>query len=116
MARPALAVARGVEQPVYNFSKCFGRSIAHKGLHFFRSGRQAREVERGPANQRHAVGWRRRPEVLLFQLRQNERVDFILYPRAILRLRYGGLDYFLECPPAALLRSELLGCVGGGEQ
>ena len=107
VARPALAVARRGEKAINDAVEGGGRVVGEERLHFFGSGQQSGEVERGAADERDLVGGRSGAQVPLFQLREHEGVDGIAHPRGVPRRRHGRLDHRLKGPPAALLRREV---------
>ena len=76
---PAFAVAGRGQQPVDEFLVGRGIGIGDEGIHFFGRRRQARQVEREPADERAAVGDHRRREFVLGELRANEEVDGVAF-------------------------------------
>ena len=72
---PAFTVSGRGQQPVDEFLVGRGISVGNEGIHFLGRWRQARQVKREPADERAAVGDRRRREFLLGERRANEEVD-----------------------------------------
>jgi len=113
--RPSFAIARRSEQLVHHLHKCIGRRVADEACTFFGRGDQAGQIGACPADQRDPVRGRHRSDSLLFELRQDERVDIVLHPRAILRLWNRGFGNFLKRPPPALLSGELFRRIRGDQ-
>ena len=65
MARPALAVVFGGQQPLHQLLIGQRGFVIHKGLHLLRRGQQAGEVQRHAADECAAVGLGRKGEPLL---------------------------------------------------
>ena len=76
---PAFAIARRGQQPVDEFFIGRRIGIGDEGIHFFGRRRQARQVEREPADERAAVGDRRRRQLFLGELRADEEVDGVAF-------------------------------------
>ena len=76
-AAPAFTVVGRGEQAIDDFREGVGGVIGQEGLGFFGGGREADKIERGAAEERDFVGGAVGPEVLLFQLREDERIDGI---------------------------------------
>ena len=98
VARPLLAVVRGIEQPVHIALVGVGARVGGEFAYLFGSGRQAGEVETDAAQQGELGGFGRGRDALLFQAGEDEIVDFVARPGAIAhRGRRGPLN-FLEAP------------------
>ena len=76
---PAFAVARRGQQPVDQFLVSRGISVGNEGIYFFRRRRQARQVKREPADERAAVGDRRRRQLFLGERLADEEVDGVAF-------------------------------------
>ena len=107
MARPAFPKVRRLKQPLDELPVGIWRFIVNEGGDLARCWRQAGQIEAEPANQRVTVGWRRRGEVMFFQLCQKETVDGIGGPFLIADRRgLCGLDG-LPSPVRALAGFEV---------
>ena len=82
-----------------------GARIGEKGVDLIGRGRQARQVEGGPANQRRLPGRRRRCETLGLEPRQHEPIDRVLAPGRVAHRGRLVSTYRLEGPVLAPLRS-----------
>ena len=85
--RQALTVMGRGEETFHQSLVGVGARVAHERLHVLRGGRQAREVERQPADQGHRVRLRRRGEAAGLELRQDEAVHRPPGPRRVADLR-----------------------------
>ena len=77
-ATPALAVVRRRQQPVHKLLVSIRRLVIHERVHLGGHRRQAKQVQREPANQRDAVGLERGRELLLREPGADERINRIL--------------------------------------
>ena len=98
VAAPALAVARRRQEAVDLPLPRVGRGVPNEGLDFLGRGREADEVERRAPDQGAAVGLRRGPHLVGFQLREDKRVDRTPNPVLLLQRRQRGLLRRLESP------------------
>ena len=71
---PVLSVARGGKQALHELFVCLRVPVGDERLHFLRRWRQSRQIIAKPPDERPPIRLRRWREVLLRQLRENERV------------------------------------------
>ena len=84
---PAFAVMRRGEQPLDDFVVSIFGFVGEKCIHVFRRGRQAREIEVQPPQQRDLVRFRRGLEFFLFQSRQHMFFNFCFAAQRAVWLR-----------------------------
>ena len=106
---PALAVSRRGEQAVHHSFESLRRTVGDESLHFFRSGRQARQVEGGAAEQRDLIRRTTRLDAFGLQFRQNELIDRVADPRLLLHYGRGLVGNLLKGPEFALALGERIG-------
>ena len=101
VAAPLFAVVRGGKQTLRLLRQRLGGGVGEKGIRLRNARRQAREIQRQPAQQR-GLGrlWRRR-EIFLFQPREDERINRIPHPRRVFHQRQRGLHRRFESPVIA---------------
>src|SRR5713101_7535819 len=75
VASPALAIARGSEQPVDQFLVGDGRAVSNEGIDLLGRGWKAVQIVGEPPDQCAAIGLRRGLHALLIERGQNEGVD-----------------------------------------
>ena len=78
--RPALAVPGGGQQSIHKPPVGVGPRVVDERFHFLRRGRHTPKVQRGPANQRAAVRFRRRAQPVLLQPGQHVMVPRLAGP------------------------------------
>ena len=103
---PAFPVERGGQQAVHDGLEGAGRVVRQERFGVGLGGRQARQVEGGPAQQGQLVGGRSGLEIPLLQLGEQKSVDRALRPIRVPRLRGNRVARGLERPIAALLFRE----------
>ena len=91
-----LAIARAGEQPVEQPFVGLGRRVGHEGLDLRRRGRQAGEVEAGPADERGPIRLGLQRESAIRQPGRYEPVEWLA--RGIRVCRQLGFDGRDECP------------------
>ena len=79
-AAPALAVTRGIEEPVDDRRKGVGRGVGEKIIHLLGGRWQTRQVERGPAQQGHFVRGSRGSQALPQKFGKDKTVHRCLHP------------------------------------
>ncbi len=85
--RHPLAEVRAGEQAVDELFVGIGRFVGDERFDLFGGGRQAGEVERKAADERAAIGFRRRLQFLGVEAREDEVIDFISRPGFVRKLR-----------------------------
>ena len=117
--RPAHAVLRAGQQAVDDLLIGVGRAVVQERLDLLGRRRQAGQVEAEAAEQRRAVGLGRGRQAVGLEARQDEGVDRVADPAAILDGRRLGPPRRPERPVVALLGGDRLvrdlGVVGRGE-
>src|SRR5215470_5596544 len=93
---PSLAVMRAGEQAINDLRVSRLGRVLQKLRRLSWRWRQARKIEIDPAQQLVGRGRAIRTEAILFELAQNERVNFIPHPAGVFYLRRGGADRFDE--------------------
>ena len=94
-APPALAIARGSQQPVHHLREGIRRFVGEERVDFFRGGRQAGQIERRSTDEDPAVCRACRLQSLRFQAGEDETIDIGARPPGIL-----DLGDRLACEPA----------------
>ena len=84
-----LAVGRGAQQPVDRLLVGVWRVVVQKGRDISRGRRQPGQVERHPAEERRAVGFRRGSQALGLEAGEDEAVDGVAPPLAVGDRRQG---------------------------
>ena len=85
--RHVFAIRRRFQEPVHQSLVCLRPIVRQIRVHLLRSGRQPRQIQRRPPNQRRLVRLGRRLQPLLLQPRSHKCVDRVPRPLGILNLR-----------------------------
>jgi len=104
--RPLLAVMRRIKQAVHHALIGIGTLVVQERRGLFKSGGQAGEIETHPAEQRRRSGRRGRRNALAFQTGENEPVDCIGRPGAVM---HGGRVRMLNRTERPMRRIDGLG-------
>ena len=99
--RPALAVARRLQQLLHDAREGIATPIFDKGRHLLRRRRQADEIERHPSQPRHPIRLRRGLQSFLLQPRENEAVHIVARPPLVHGVRRYRARHGLERPVLA---------------
>src|SRR5262245_32867635 len=93
---PSLAIMRAGEQAINHLRVSRLGRVLQKLRRLFGRRRETGKVEIDTAQQLAGRCGAIRPESILFELAQNERVNFIPRPTAVFRLRRSGPDGFYK--------------------
>ena len=93
-----LAVPWRIEQAIDRPFVGVRRRVGKEGVESLDRWRQSGEVERHPPQQGRLVGFRRRRELFVFKLGQNEVVDAIPWPSGVVHLGQARPLGWHECP------------------
>jgi hypothetical protein len=101
--RLPFAIMRRGQQTIDQFLVRIRAGIVDEGIDFRGCGQEAEQIQRQPANQRGAIGFRRWPYAFLLQAVQDEAVDRIANPFRVLDDRRRRLLRLDESPVRRIL-------------
>ena len=111
MPAPAFSVVRGLKDAVQQPLVCVGALVGEKGIDLFNRRRKAEQVETQPADQGHAIRFRRRCDPFFFQTGEDKSIDFVADPLWIVDFGKRGAHRWQE-RPVCLRASPVLGQLG----